>query len=315
MRLLHKRRGIETERSVLLPIIIEPTHRNLSPSQAKQKIGLPEDSILLLSVARAVKYKTIDGISFADAHLPLLEKYEKVFLIVVGPNNPADWATAIQKTEGRIRVISETPNTAIFYQAADIYVDSFPFVSNTSLLEAGSYAVPLVTRNPYSDASEILGADMPGLTGNMIQVRDIQEYIATLSHLIEDEKLRQSLGEATSKKIAETHWGNHWQQKLENLYMSAMSIPKVNRTMTAVDQMYIGEPDTLIPIVHGGNCDVDYVIQIYMGILPLSLRWQHWQRFYQKYSSRYSLSFLLPEWLYRQYLNFRLTLKNILSTK
>jgi glycosyltransferase involved in cell wall biosynthesis len=313
MRLLHKRRGIEPEHSLLLPIIIEPTQRLLSRAEAKQKLGLPEDSILLLSVARAVKYKTIDGISFADAHTPLLKRNKKVFLLIVGPGYREDWVAAIQEVEGRIRVIEETPNTAIFYQAADIYVDSFPFVSNTSLLEAGSYAVPLVTRYPYSDASEILGADMPGLTGNLIRTRDIEEYIAVLSRLVEDKEFRRSLGEATRKKIAETHLGDNWQQILEDLYERAVIVPKVNKTTTAIDQMFMGEPDVFLPTVHGANFNSDSLISFYMRNMPFDLRWYHWQRLGKIHACRYPWSYLLPEWLYIRCSRFRLSLKKIFN--
>lgn len=310
MRLLQKRRGIEADRSLLLPIIIESRQRVLSRAEAKQQLGLPEDSLLLLSVARVVKYETIDGISFADAHVPLLKRYEKVFLLIVGPGHREDWVTAIQQTEGRIKVIGETPNTAVFYQAADIYVDSFPFVSNTSLLEAGSYAVPLVTRFPYSDASEILAADMPGLTGNLIRVREIEEYIAVLSRLVEDEEFRLSLGEATRKKIAETHWGNYWQPMLENLYMRAATVPRVNRTMTAMDQIFLGEPDVFLPRIHGnqGNSDsiIYWLIIGYMRTMPFGQRWHYWNKLGKKNSSRLPFSLLLPEWFYLRFYPFRI---------
>lgn len=314
MRLLQERRGIEADRSVLLPIIIEPTQRTLSQVEAKKKLGLPENSILLLSVARAVKYRTIDGISFADAHLPLLKQHDNALLLVVGSGHRKDWEAAIRETQGRIKVIDETTNTALYYQAADIYVDSFPFISNTSLLEAGSYGVPLVSRYPYSDASEILGADMPGLTGNMIRVRNIEEYTIVLSRLVADEEFRLSLGEATRNKIAETHLGNNWQNILEDLYMRAVTLSKskINRDMNVIDKIFISEPDVLLPIVHGDKdkFNFDLIIQPSMGILPMSLRWFHWKRFRKNYASRYSLSFLLPEWLHIKYLRLKKTLKS-----
>jgi hypothetical protein len=145
----------------------------------------------------------------------------------------------------------------------------------------------------------------------LIRVRDIEEYTAVLSRLVEDEEFRLSLGEATQKKIAETHWPNNWQHRLEDVYRCAMTVSTVNKSMTAMENMFIGEPDIFLPIVHGGDINFDWVIHTYMGIMPLSLRWLYWKRLYRKHASSYSLSFLLPQWLYRHYIRFRLTLKSI----
>ena len=37
--------------------------------------------------------------------------------------------------------------------------NSFPIPSNTSLLEAGLYGLPLVTYYPFGDGCEVMGAD------------------------------------------------------------------------------------------------------------------------------------------------------------
>lgn len=301
MHLAQKRRGIASERNVLLPIILEPTHRMLSRTAAKQQLGLNESSIVLLSIARAVKYKTIDGITYVDAHIPLLKQYENAILIVVGPGNREDWSDAIQRTQGRIKVYEEREDTAVFYQAADIYVDSFPFVSNTSLLEAGSYGLPLVTRHPYSDASEILGADMPGLTGNLIRVADIDEYTTVLSHLVEDKEFRLSLGEETRKKIAVTHWGDNWQRQLNDVYVHAMTLPSLTGNSVPKDQIFLGEPDVFLPHIYGWNIDFDWLIQFNLQLMPLNQRLRHWLKFVKKHGVRNRLSLLLPEWFKLNY--------------
>ncbi|MEA5503144.1 glycosyltransferase [Halotia wernerae UHCC 0503] len=312
MHLAQKRRGIEAERNVLLPTILEPIHRLLNRTEAKQKLGLAEDSVVLLSIARALKYKTISGISYADAHVQLLKKYEKATLLVVGAGNREDWAAAIQQTQGRIIVQPEREDTAIFYQAADIYVDSFPFISTTSLLEAGSYGVPLVSRFPYSDASSIFGAVMPGLTDNLIVARNLEEYTSVLSRLVEDEEFRLSQGEVTRKKIVEMHWGSNWQQYLENLYMRAATLPPIKAPLVPIDQMFLDEPHIFVPSVYGGNdFDLDYLIQSNLAVMPLEQRLHHWFKLVKKHGfhnhfGRFGqFRLLVPEWLYCRYVRLR----------
>jgi glycosyltransferase involved in cell wall biosynthesis len=301
MRLAQKRRGINPSQSVLLPIILESTQRRLSRAEAKRQLGIPEESILLLSVARAIKYKTIDGISFADAHVPLLEHYERAFLIIIGPGTTEDYSSAIKQTEGRIIVYPEREDTAVFYQAADIYVDSFPFISNTSLLEAGSYGVPLVSRFPYSDESTVLGADMPGLTGNLIRTRDLEEYRKTLLHLIEDKEFRLSLGEATRKKIVESHTAGFWQKSLQKVYTLTATKPREIVTTAPTDQMFIGEPDVFLHRIDGwDDAMVDSHIQACLPVLPIAHRLQLWRRQIKKhgFGRKGRISLLLPYWLY-----------------
>lgn len=305
MRLSQERRGIETERNMLLPTVLEPAHRQLSRTKAKRQIGINEKSVLLLSIARAPKYRTIDGINFADAHVPLLKQYEQAELLVVGPNDSEDWSAAIEQTQGRIKVLGQTEDTAVFYQAADIYVDSFPFVSITSLLEAGSYGVPLVSRLFHSNACEIFGADMPGLTGNLIRVRELKEYTKVLSHLVEDEEFRLSLGDATRRKIEDTHMGSNWLRSLENLYMRAATLPKITVTSASIEQMSFDEPDLLLPRIFGNKYDLDGIILSRLKIMPFEEQLRLVTQMAKNHSWRYRVGLLLPKFCWRYYSSIR----------
>jgi glycosyltransferase involved in cell wall biosynthesis len=307
MHLSQKRRGIEPERNLLLPTVVEPFKRVLSRTEAKQKLGLHENCVLLLSVARAPKYRSIDGINFADAHVQLLKKHERVILLVIGPGDSEDWSAAIQETHGRIIVLGQTEDTAVFYQAADIYVDSFPFISNTSLLEAGGYGVPLVTRYPFSDGCEILGADMPGLTGNMIRVRNTEEYTEVISRLVENKEFRLSLGEATKRKIAEIHMGSNWLHILEDMYLRAVSLPRLTEPSLDFDQMFLGEPDTFLPRVYDLNLEVDELFLWHLNIMPPGLRFRFWRNEVKKHGFNHfgKLRYLFPEWFHYRYEKLR----------
>lgn len=304
MHLSQERRGVEAERNVILPIILPPIQRTLTRIEAKNKLGIDENSILLLSIARSLKYKSINGVNFAEAHIPLLERHKRAILVVIGPGVRKDWLEAIERVQGRIIVLGEREDTSEFYQAADIYVDSFPFVSNTSLLEAGSYGIPLVSRYPFdSDLCRILGADMPGLTGNLMRVKDLEEYTAVLSHLIEDEAFRLSLGEATRKRIAEIHREN-WQQALENVYFLAIHVPRVALSSVSVGEQFLGEPDVFFPyFFEQKDFDIDWLFHTRFGIMPINERLYLWIRFVKNYGfsrfTRFSwLSTLFPEWMY-----------------
>ncbi len=286
MRLSEERRGIEPKRNMLLPTILEPLQRTLSRSEAKQLLGIDHNCTMLLSIARAAKYRTIGQTSFADAHVQLLKQHKQALLIVIGPGNGSeDWSEAIQQVDGRIRVYPETKDTAVFYQAADIYVDSFPFVSITSLLEAGSFGVPLVSRYPYSsDASATLGADMPGLSGNLIRVRDIDEYTTVLSTLIENPTFRFSLGQATKRKIEAVHWGESWQNVLDQVYHQAVTLPPVLPPSALVDKVFLNEPDVYLPSVN--RMEINKIMHSHLPYMPFRHRLFAWLAMVRRYGLR-----------------------------
>ena len=130
---------------------------------SQRRLGLPPDSVVLLTVARALKFKPLGHEQFPDPLVPLLRAHPEVHLVAVGPGGKVDWSAAQEQVPGRIRLVAETLETATYLDAADIYLDSFPFVSITSLLEAGQRGLPIVSRFPFGEGCEVMGADSPGL--------------------------------------------------------------------------------------------------------------------------------------------------------
>src|SRR5690606_18147740 len=78
------RRGVEPRRNVMAPTIVAPATRTRSRAEAKRQLGLPDDSIFMFSVARAIKYRSVNGVSFADPHVELLKRHPKALLWVLG---------------------------------------------------------------------------------------------------------------------------------------------------------------------------------------------------------------------------------------
>jgi glycosyltransferase involved in cell wall biosynthesis len=278
MNLCSSRRAIEATRSVLLPTVISRNERVLSRADAKSKLGLERNSILLLSVARSIKYRDFDGATFLDAHIPILEKYDSVHLWIIGSGIPPTWSTTVAGARGRIVALDERADTTTFYHAADIYVDSFPFVSNTSLLEAGSYGIPLVTRFPFSRASEILGADMPGLEENLLRASNTEEYQRIISCLVENEKLRTRIGDATKRSVRLTHQGHCWKNSLSKLYELAEQTSAKIYQCDGNTHGNSTEPDILMPSIYGLDVDLDWIIERELRVMPLGQRLFYWCR-------------------------------------
>ncbi|MHA6644803.1 glycosyltransferase family protein [Mesorhizobium sp. A623] len=270
------RRSVAPERSVLLPIPLPRIERTLTRTQAKRMLGIPEEALLLVSVARKVKYRSVEGASFADAHVPFLERWPGARLVVLGSGSPPEWAAAEAKVPGRIEGLPESDQTALYYQAADIYVDSFPFVSTTSLLEAGAYGTPLVSRYPFGPGAEILGADMPGLEGHLVRALDLAAYNAALNALAADPAGREKRGDATRLGITTHHQGPAWSAAVAAVYKAAGAVSPVQPAAIALDVPHLGSPDVFVPFVHGQMLSRDQLICSQLALMPPGRRMRHW---------------------------------------
>ena len=250
-RLAAMRRGVPPSRTLLLPIPIQPLETRTAKAEVKQRLGIDAHQLVVLSAARALKYATINGISYADAHLPFLRAEPNAVLVVLGAGRRPDWQSAVDAVGGRILSFPETPDTRDFYDAADIYVDSYPFVSTTSMMEAALRGVPVVSRNPYSPHSAILACDVPGLDPVMIRATMATDYTAALMRLSQDGVERAKLGDMTRRSMLAVHSGPAWREALHEIYRFADSIPNSLPPSAPPTAPCFSEPDVFLPFVHG----------------------------------------------------------------
>ena len=305
--LARERRGIAPERVALLPIVLGPAlaPRTLTRAEAKAHLGLAPDAVLLLSVARGHKYAPADGTGFPDPLLPLLEGDPRAVLVALGPREGAGpgavWERARRRTGGRVRALGPRPDTALFYQAADVYLNSYPLPSITSLLEAGSYGTPLVSRCPYPPAAPgtVLGADTPALGECLIRAPDPADYRATVGRLVGDAELRRRLGGRTARAIAGVHTGAGWERALETLYRhAAASVPAsaLRARPDQPDRPAVSDLDRLLPLLFGHEPDLEEITRFHLRLLPWHVRLREWARLLST-GGALRPGLLLPEWL------------------
>jgi glycosyltransferase involved in cell wall biosynthesis len=298
------RRGVQADRNFLLPTIVDSTTRLQSRDEAKAGLGLSPDTVLLLSVARRPKYRSIDGLSFADRHVKLLEKHPQARLVVVGSGEPDDWQAAKARVDGRITGLSEVPDPKRYFEAADIYVDSYPFVSSTSMMEAAGYGLPAVTIFTLPDEARIFGINHVGLVGTSLVATTADEYEAMLDRLVVDASFRTEKGEAVRQAIERFHVPSGWRSHLEAAFERVRSLPARVAVATngIAERPYVGPPDDMHQEIVGAEPVLPEVKMIYMGALPLRQRLAQWSRMRRQgeiSGAKAMLRLLLPEWLKR----------------
>lgn len=285
-----RRRAVTAERSAILPIGLVPPRRTLSRAEARQQLGLSADTVLLLSVARPGKYRPFQG--YTEAILPLLERYPQAVLFVVGPEHAGAWEEANRATGGRVLALGVQLDTALFYQAADIYIDSFPFVSNTSLLEAGSYGAALISRSLDPAAVSVLAAGAPGLDRYLVQTSDLDSFRLALDRLLADADYRNWLGAQVQQDICTIHSGDKWQHAIQTIYQQAMQLHSFTPWLPHNCQALIEMLDVLLVELFQGELDLQQIVQAHVRLLPPERRFFTWLG---TRSRRPGL--LLPEWL------------------
>lgn len=217
------RRGISRTRCAILPVPIEMPRRTIGQKATKKALGLSHDSVVLLSVASEYKYTALGGMSFLTTLMPVLENCSNARLLVIGPQLHGEWEDATRKLPGRIRVLGAIEDPSPYYEAADIYIDSFPFGSLTSLLEAGSYGMPVISFCPFTVEAGIFRPDDPAIEGVLFREAEVNQYRARLVMLIRDSRLRAELGEKTKRNILKVHTGAGWREYVQTVYRQAAS--------------------------------------------------------------------------------------------
>ena len=275
-RLAIKRRGLSPDRDYMVPTLVSETKRERSRLEAKRALGLPEDEVLIFSAARAAKYRTMGDQTFADVHTPVLQAHPNARLVVLGCGDMPDWAPAIEATDGRIVPLAPIPNPKPWFEAADIYVDSFPFVSSTSMMEAAGYGCPMVTRFYAPQDAEIVGINHPGLIDGSLHMTNDQDYQSVVGRLISDLAYREACGQMAQDAVARHHLPGPWLQRTVEAYALALKLPPLDNcavfSPVAEDEMMTGEPDIRMNEMFGSNYKMCWHIRDRLKELPVPER-------------------------------------------
>jgi hypothetical protein len=235
--LTKKYRGIKN--SYLLPIPLEEIHssgpnkidKTILRKQTRQKLGIPKDSRVLLTIGTAHKYDPVRNLDFQQTALEIVHRIPNTYIIAVGPskNNPI-WAEAFTNSNGRIISVGIQQDLEPFHAIADVYGEGFPFGSLTALLEAGLSGLPCILA-PITASPIFLSSDLS--TQELDQPQDTGEYADMACTLLEMSQSRLShLGATMAKKVKQYHCEAEWANQLTSL---RNKIPKEHRTTPIKD--------------------------------------------------------------------------------
>jgi glycosyltransferase involved in cell wall biosynthesis len=217
-------RGIPRYATIPIPLL-EPMDSNSGRTadlnqkkkdQAKESIGIPKDSVLILTVGDSHKYTPIDALNFIEACEDILREVPEAFVVAVGPEEDWRWRTARDRSGSRLRAFGRQPRSqvAVFHQAADVYIEGFPFGSTTAVLEAGLRGIPVVLAP--AQCPPPYGSDGVALDEVLERPRTIEEYRARIILLSRSPAEREYWGGRICDAVTRHHTGSGWRQYVEN---------------------------------------------------------------------------------------------------
>jgi len=242
--LARRRRGAVASRSAILPLPLDPPDRTSTRVDARRALGVRPDEIVLVSAGSAWKFDPLEmrgEPTFPEVLAPIVARDPRLRLFILGPANEGRWAEAARRTDGRMLALGTRTDYALYTQAADIYLDPFPMGSGYSLLEPGSFGVPLLSFGQWPTEAGVLVVDSAGLGDARILATSRDEYEAALLALIGDPAAREARGRRGAEQILAAHSGPGWLAALEAVVTAA---PLARESHVAVATNLAAELDT-----------------------------------------------------------------------
>lgn len=218
-------RGIRPARMGLLPLPLDPPEHPADRNEVRRRLRLGPRDVLGLSVATAHKMTPVWGEAFDTLLAPALEANPHLVVMLVGPGPDATWNSALSRFPQRVFHLGVLSDLGPLYAAADIYLDSFPVSGATSILEAAALGLPVLSPPAYEGHLRIYQANSPGLEGSGDTTSSREDWLASLTRLVQRPQLRRELGHRAQRSVLGAHSGESWDIALEDLYVRARSAP------------------------------------------------------------------------------------------
>jgi hypothetical protein len=215
----------------------------------RRQLGLRPRQVAAVTVAAGYKMGPIWGEGFDVVLGRALTDCPDLVVFLVGVQAEGAWRTLQSGFPGRVHPLGVLPDPESLYPGMDVYLNSFPISSGTSILEAGAAGLPLLSLHSHERYGDVYQAGAPGLERTGHAAADIGAYLDTLRELVVDPAIRRQRGDTARREILDSHAGPAWNEALERVYRQA-------RNAEVADLDHYPQPST----------DLDYAA----ALLPLT---------------------------------------------
>ena len=203
-------------RNAVIPIPLPDVSEAMPRDVARRELGIPAEQVMLLSVGRPLKYRPCGEYDFVATANRILERVTAAHFYVVGETAAGIKRYLRAAPHERLHFVGTVENPASYLAAADVYLESFPFGSQTALLEASLSRLPVVPA--YAPLFPLLVANDDALVDLLPNPATEADYRASAERWIADPAGRHTLGAQLRERLLVDHVGEGWLGRLRQLY-------------------------------------------------------------------------------------------------
>lgn len=211
----HTRERRFVRHGLVLPIPL-PEPAATPRAEARRALDIAAGEVVLLTVARGEKFRRRGRLDFIATASRLLERNPAARLFVVGETLAGMADELAARPSDRLQFCGVVEDPSLYRAAADVFLETFPFGSQTSVLEAALAGVPIVPA--CSPLHPLLVAHDDSLADVLTSPADPAAYIVAAERLIQNPDLRRATGPTLQERVAADHVGDNWTRHLEEVY-------------------------------------------------------------------------------------------------
>jgi hypothetical protein len=207
------RRFVRNSLFLPIPLSVPP---QVSRSRARVALQIPDDQVAMLSIGSAFKYTPTDTHNFYQVAIELLERHPQTHLYLVGVTWDDCSEYLDHRPRERLHLLGIIEGPSLYQAAADLYLEGFPFCSETALLESTLLGCcPVLS---FAPGSRLLTCDDVALTGVVENATSEEDYIKNVGHLIHNRAERERIAKQAKAMVASFHCGSEWKSSLQSVY-------------------------------------------------------------------------------------------------
>ncbi|MCI0703397.1 MAG: hypothetical protein L0241_20145 [Planctomycetia bacterium] len=236
--------------NTLIPIPLEEPPPALDRWTSRKQLGIADDRVMLLSVGRAEKYRPSSTHNFFATTGAILSAHPEAELHLVGVSE--DQARPFLPESARFRCAGEVESPGAYRAAADIYLEGFPFGSQTAMLEAGLAGLAPVP--VFAPLSRLLVTQDEAFDELLVPASTEEAYRETVAELVRSPRGRAELGAECARRVRACHIGSEWLDRLAKLYETFAGLPHAPKPIAPT--LAAETPDDVgLGVFHAFNTD------------------------------------------------------------
>ncbi|MVN78985.1 hypothetical protein GO988_21860 [Hymenobacter sp. HMF4947] len=262
------------QRAMLLPIPLSfPPFEWKSKNIARKELGIKDDDLLILTVASSNKFIPSGQYNYYLTIKQVLDKNPNVFVKVIGLSVNDDLRKHGFEINDRVELLGHITNPKLYYEAADIYLDSMPLSSYTSLLEAMYFGCFPVL--PFSPVGALNVENEPSLKGLVKHPATEAQQIQFMQEAIDDLNFRKEIATKGNALIQDNYIGEGWKKYLLEIYKESFAkidlFPKLEIT-TGESAIFTQDDEDAILLANSSGSSIDKLftwLNVYLEIYTI----------------------------------------------